>query len=64
MSIEEPKIGEVVRLLSGGTLMTITNIGFDRGGNYEFKCVWFDSADSLHDSTFRGRVLQRCRSNE
>ena len=52
-----PKIGEVVRVQSGGPAMTVEYIPDD--GNY-VKCVWFDNNQKLKRNEFKVSILKYC----
>lgn len=49
------KVGDVVRLKSGGPLMTIRVI--DNDGTREIYCDWFDSKDELKGTRFIDETL-------
>lgn len=52
------KIGDVVRLKSGGPKMTITEIGkYGYSDHEQVKCVWFDSNKKTED-LFEKEVLE------
>ena len=46
------KVGDVVKLKSGGPAMTIEEIGdyspFGVGGHDQAKCVWFEGTKHIH----------------
>lgn len=48
------QLGEVVRLKTGGSLMTIEKISDDL-----ISCAWFDTADHLQRDSFRQECLKR-----
>lgn len=52
---EALKVGDVVKLMSGGASMTITRID-DDGDAW---CAWFDDADELHKEYFGVGALKR-----
>ena len=47
-SPEPLKIGDVVRLKSGGPLMTVNKLA----GEGDVWCLWFDYSDSVEDSKY------------
>ncbi|OKP29773.1 DUF2158 domain-containing protein [Serratia fonticola] len=58
MSIREPKIGGLVKLKSGGPVMTIKHIGLVSGGHQAFKCIWFTKDEQLNEGEFRNELLE------
>lgn len=50
--VREFKIGDVVRLKSGGPDMTIQDVT-----EYEIKCRWFDAKKKFFDSSFQPEEL-------
>ncbi|MDA5480837.1 DUF2158 domain-containing protein [Yersinia intermedia] len=59
MSISEPKIGNLVTLISGGPAMTIKNIDYTRQGGCELTCVWFTKDEQLNEGAFRSEIIER-----
>ncbi|EOF8220833.1 DUF2158 domain-containing protein [Yersinia intermedia] len=59
MSISEPKIGNLVILISGGPVMTIKNIGYTRQGSCELTCTWFTKDEQLNEGVFRSEIIER-----
>ncbi|CRY77147.1 DUF2158 domain-containing protein [Yersinia intermedia] len=59
MSISEPKIGNLVTLISGGPAMTIKNIGYTKQGSCELTCVWFTKDEQLNEGVFRSEITER-----
>ncbi|WP_145585184.1 DUF2158 domain-containing protein [Yersinia intermedia] len=59
MSISEPKIGNLVILISGGPVMTIKNIGYTRQGSCELTCNWFTKDEQLNEGVFRSEIIER-----
>jgi uncharacterized protein YodC (DUF2158 family) len=43
------KVGDVVKLKSGGPLMTVTTTGHHAGGKEVVGCAWFDAAKPCAD---------------
>jgi uncharacterized protein YodC (DUF2158 family) len=57
--MEELKIGDVVRLKSGGPLMTVMTVGELRiSGVIEARCIWFAGTKQF-DNWFRLEVLEQ-----
>ena len=54
---DELKKGDVVKLKSGGPLMTISNIG-EQYGEPKVWCVWFEKTKKFED-TFDPEVLAK-----
>jgi uncharacterized protein YodC (DUF2158 family) len=52
--MNEFNVGDVVKLVSGGPVMTISSY---RGDN-EFICQWFDHANVLQFGTFPAKTLK------
>ncbi len=52
--MEEIKEGDVVRLKSGGPLMTV--IGNEREG---CRCAWFDKNEEVKVSTFANYIIKK-----
>lgn len=52
-SVEQFKIGDCVRLKSGGPEMTVEAVENDR-----IRCVWFDSLDELNRRSFSAALLK------
>jgi uncharacterized protein YodC (DUF2158 family) len=48
---EQFKVGDVVKLKSGGPKMTVTQIGEDMSGTMTIWCVWFDGTARI-EGTF------------
>ncbi len=48
------EIGDTVRLISGGPLMTVNNY---KETLNEVECVWFNALDDKAESTFKADVL-------
>lgn len=42
------KVGDVVRLKSGGPRMTVTNAGDDMSGRPFVECAWFEGTTALN----------------
>ena len=42
------KIGDTVRLKSGGPVMTVENVGNDMSGKMTVWCVWFEGTKAIH----------------
>lgn len=59
MSISEPKIGNLVTLISGGPAMAIKHIGVTRQGFSELTCVWFTKDEQLNEAVFRAEMIER-----
>ena len=59
----EFKIGDVVRLKSGGPEMTVSQYPFKTvdGGEHEgqVECTWFDSENRLKHKVFKVEELQK-----
>lgn len=51
----EWKEGDVVRLKSGGPLMTVQHKS--NGRTNEYRCTWFDDSAKFCSSVFRGETL-------
>jgi uncharacterized protein YodC (DUF2158 family) len=49
MSDPQFKVGDVVRLKSGGPKMTVTGYGPGLSGVVLVACTWFDGAKAWHD---------------
>ncbi len=57
------KIGDVVRLKSGGPLMTITEFGkYAYSDHEQVKCVWFDNKKKYSD-IFEKETLEVTNTN-
>lgn len=54
------KIGDTVRLKSGGPRMTVSSV--PSGPNEEVCCKWFNPADELLESTFPSGALAKAGS--
>lgn len=59
------KLGDTVRLKSGGPLMTVDGFGskpsfngVGGGFNGKIKCVWFDSSDKRETAEFHQDALE------
>lgn len=46
------KIGDTVRLKSGGPLMTVHSLGKDSEGKLRLNVVWFDKNEAQHHAAF------------
>ena len=61
----ELKIGDVVRLKSGGPQMTISEYPIKllqgKENCKEAKCDWFDGENHLHHGTFSIEILENCK---
>lgn len=53
---ENLPIGTVVRLKSGGPMMTVTHRGKDPSANFTVNCLWF-SDGKYHDQVFMVQIL-------
>lgn len=56
--MSEIQVGSVVKLKSGGLLMTVDKIFKDTAGIDSATCVWFDSSESLKNGVFKFHVLK------
>ncbi len=52
------KIGDTVRLKSGGPTMTVTAVGMDDKGTAWITCVWFDDKENKDASSFPANALE------
>lgn len=52
----EWKAGDLVRLKSGGPLMTVQRKTSMQTN--EYRCAWFDQSITLHSSVFQGDALE------
>lgn len=48
----EIKIGDVIRLKSGGPRMTVSEVDEDSGGTMSVWCEWFDEKNVAQRGTF------------
>jgi uncharacterized protein YodC (DUF2158 family) len=53
------KAGDVVRLQSGGSQMTVQNVDGDR-----ISCIWWENGDGIQRHTFPAICLEKIRSVE
>ena len=57
---QEWKIGDVVKLKSGGPKMTVTTVDRARSGNPIVWCMWFDEkGPEKRESTFPPDALEK-----
>jgi uncharacterized protein YodC (DUF2158 family) len=52
------KIGDVVRLKSGGPHMTVAGVGSDHLGNPLVICQWFRDDADVKEATFHADALE------
>ena len=53
------KVGDIVRLRSGGPRMTVEAILPDMPGGPVVACSWFDENNQHHDRSFSPAALER-----
>jgi uncharacterized protein YodC (DUF2158 family) len=53
--------GDLVRLKSGGSPMTVHEVDADLSG---VSCIWLDSEQGIQRETFPAIVLEKMRSDE
>lgn len=59
--MKNPKVGNVVRLKSGGFNMSIESVGENTTGVTPIKCVWFDFGGNLKRDSFDKKTLSVCK---
>lgn len=52
------KVGDVVKLKSGGPAMTVTGEGSDMNGNPRVNCTWFGKDDLEQNGAFPANALE------
>lgn len=57
------KVGETVRLKSGGPLMTVTGFGKDAKGTERVNCSWFDKTNSEQTATFPPDAIEASKNS-
>jgi uncharacterized protein YodC (DUF2158 family) len=55
----EFKVGDVVRLNSGGPRMTIVRLFEDTDGDQRATCTWFDNDKHSHEADFKTDALTK-----
>lgn len=56
--IKEPKIGDVVQLISGGPEMTVQKVADNISGRKNIHCIWYNYNNNHYvENTFDSEVL-------
>ena len=59
MNLGDVRVGDVVKLKSGGPRMTVTERGF-----HFVQCAWFDADNQLHHGEFDAAFLEHAPEPE
>lgn len=56
--MSDVKVGSIVKLKSGGLMMTVDAVFKDVAGIEKANCVWFDTSEAVKTGTFAFHVLK------